>query len=280
MNKKEQFLLWLLALALWGILMPIRAYSLQWAMVIHSIAFAILTWWTLRKYVPKTGFWRPLIPVVTPWIFELLLHFVLDSAMFSLLISFMPLWSVATVAFFYRYRKIWLLLLCAALWLFGVTEGHRQWVEWIVFGEKPLSVNLADCTVSDSIHTFKLSEFDAEYLMLDVWYSQCGVCLREMPEVEALHNEYKGDDRAEVVSLFACLIEGERFADGYRIVNELGCEIPIYAIEKDNPLLSRCDINSYPRVLILDKKRTVIFNGSLEFAKRKLKGILEQEKRK
>ena len=30
---------------------------------------------------------------------------------------------------------------------------------------------------------------------------------------------------------------------------------------------------AYPRLLILDKDRTVIFNGSLEFAKRKLKDL-------
>ena len=58
MNKKDHFLLWLLSLVIWGFLMPIRAYGFYWATIAHSIAFAILTWWTLHKFAPKAGFWR------------------------------------------------------------------------------------------------------------------------------------------------------------------------------------------------------------------------------
>ena len=38
MNKKDHFLLWLLSLAVWGFLMPIRAYGFYWATIAHSIA--------------------------------------------------------------------------------------------------------------------------------------------------------------------------------------------------------------------------------------------------
>lgn len=185
----------------------------------------------------------------------------------------MPVWAVITIALFYRYRKTWFLLVSGALLLFGLTEGQKQWYEWIRFGDKPvLTVNLADCEVSDSTHTFRLSEVKSDYLVLDVCYSACGVCINQMPDVQALHDEYKGSN-IEVVSLFACLLKGETVSDGYRIVNERGCDIPVYTIYKDSPILKRCEIDKYPRVLILDKNRTVIFNGSLEFAKRKLKKL-------
>ena len=109
--------------------------------------------------------------------------------------------------------------------------------------------------------------------MLDVWYSRCGVCLKEMPKIEALRNEYKDSKKVEVISLFAALIEGETINDSYRIMKDSGYHVPVYSIGKDSPILKECDIDSYPRILILDKDRKVIFNGSLEFAKRKLKSI-------
>ena len=181
------------------------------------------------------------------------------------------------VALFYRNRKIWLLLALGMLFLFGITEGQKQWYEWVRFGDKPVfTVNLADCEVSDSTHTFRLSEVGADYLVLDVWYSACGVCINQMPDVQALRDEYKGSN-TEVVSLFACLLKGETISDGYRIVNERGCNIPVYAIDKNSPILSRCEISKYPRVLILNKERVVIFNGSLDFAKRKLKEIIKDK---
>ena len=181
--------------------------------------------------------------------------------------SVMPLFAVITIAIFYRYRKKWLFAILGALCVFGITEGHKQWVEWIRYGDYPtLSVNLADCEVTDSTHTFKLSEVDAEYLVLDVWSSGCGYCIRQLPEIQELHDEYKGSN-IEVVSLFACYRKGETFNDGYEIMKERNCSFPLFAVgEKDDPILTRCEISRYPRVLILDKNRTVIFNGSLEFA--------------
>ena len=62
-------------------------------------------------------------------------------------------------------------------------------------------------------------------------------------------------------------------SDGYNIVKERECTFPVYTIPKYSQILTRCEINAYPRILILDKNRTVIFNGSLEFAKRKLKDL-------
>lgn len=224
-----------------------------------------------------------LIPLLAPWLFvELasrLLEFIFIrenfySSLFSMPTSVMPPFAVITIAIFYRYRKKWLFAILGALCVFGITEGHKQWVEWVVFGDYPtLSVNLADCEVTDSTHTFKLSDVESEYLVLDVWSSSCGYCIRQLPEIQKLHDEYK-DSNIEVVSLFACYRKGETFNDGYEIMKEKNCDFPLFAVEgKDNPILTRCKIDAFPQVLILDKKRTVIFNGSLEFAKRKLKSL-------
>lgn len=285
MKKKDYFKLWLLSFATWGCLMPLRDYyvGLYGATIILTIAFALLTWWAMKKYAPKAGFWRVLIPLLAPWLFvELafrLLEFIFIredfySSLFSMPTSVMPPFAVITIAIFYRYRKKWLFAILGALCVFGITEGHKQWVEWVVFGDYPtLSVNLADCEVTDSTHTFKLSDVESEYLVLDVWSSGCGYCIRQLPEIQELHDEYKGSN-IEVVSLFACYRKGETFNDGYEIMKERNCYFPLFAVEeKDNPILTRCEISRYPRVLILDKKRTVIFSGSLEFVKRKLKSL-------
>jgi thiol-disulfide isomerase/thioredoxin len=285
MKKKDYFKLRLISFATWGCLMPLRGYyvGLYGATIILTIAFALLTWWAMKKYAPKAGFWRVLIPLLAPWLFvELasrLLEFIFIrenfySSLFSMPTSVMPLFAVITIAIFYRYRKKWLFAILGALCVFGITEGHKQWVEWVVFGDYPtLSVNLADCEVTDSTHTFKLSDVESEYLVLDVWSSGCGYCIRQLPEIQELHDEYKGSN-IEVVSLFACYRKGETFNDGYEIMKERNCNFPMFAVgEKDDPILTRCEISRYPRVLILDKNRTVIFNGSLEFAKRKMKRL-------
>ena len=277
MKKRTYVYLWLLSFGIYFLIVPLRGYWLggRWAEIIHSVAFTILTWWALTKYAPKAGFWRVLLPMLAPWLMELVSRLFLESSILSLPITIFPLLAVVTTALFYRYRKKWIIVLGAARWLFGVIEGENHWFEWIKYGDKPvMTVYLGDCEVKDSIGSHKLSEIDAEYLVLDIWYSQCGVCLREMPEVEALRKEYKDKLNVEVASLFAILMKGETVDDGYRIMKDIGCEVPVYGIDKDSPILKKCDIQKYPRVLILDKERKVIFNGSLEFAKRKLKELI------
>lgn len=37
---------------------------------------------------------------------------------------------------------------------------------------------------------FRLSEFKGNYVVLDFWGSWCGPCIREMPELVALHQKY------------------------------------------------------------------------------------------
>lgn len=275
MSKKEYLLVVILTWLLWLAIAPIRGYHFMWAEIAHSIAFAILTWWVLTKFTPKAGIWRLLLILASPWLFELVIRFFAPDSLFSLPVTVLPLWAVISVAIFYHYRKLWVLTIFVGLWVLGVTEGHKQWAERVSYRDKPThSVVLTDCEVSDSTHTFKLSEVESEYLVLDVWYSGCGVCLKKMPEVEALRNEYKSKKKVEVASIFVYLVNGETIDDGCRIMKELGCDIPVWGIEADNPLLRQCEITSYPRVLILDKKRRVVFNGSLDFAKRKLNILL------
>lgn len=279
MKKKTYILLWALSIALYILIVPLRCYLLgfNWTQIIHSIVFAILTWWALSKYAPKAGFWKVLLPILAPWIFELIFRmFTLkDSDLFSLPITVNPLLAIISTALFYRTHKKWILILCSLIWLFCVTEGSYQWYEWYNYGDKPVeTVNLADCEVEDSTHVFKLSEIEVDYILLDVWFSRCGVCFETMPEVEELRNDYKDNDNIEVVSLFVSFFDGETVNEGYNLMKEMGCEVPVYGISEDSPILKKCEIEAFPRVIILDKDRKVIFNGSLDFAKRKLKEIL------
>jgi hypothetical protein len=56
-------------------------------------------------------------------------------------------------------------------------------------------------------------------------------------------------------------------------MRQLGCDIPVYGVDYDSGLLDKCGIESFPHIVILDKKRDLIFIGSLEFAERKLKEL-------
>lgn len=269
---KKQSIIWLLAIVLWLTIMPLRGLSLFWATIAHSFAFAILTWWAMKKLSPMIGFWRAFIPLTAPWLVELVCRiFVTPGSSFSLPVSVLPLFTVFTIMLFFRLRNKVFPIICAVLCVFCLTKGHRQWYEWFYFGNFPVNtVNLADCEVSDSTHTFKLADVDSEYLVIG-----CGFSIENMPEVQALRDEYKDNDKVEVVTLYACLHSDDSISNAYSIMKDLGCNLPVYCVEKDSPILSDCIIQGYSSVLILNRDRVVIFNGSLDFAKRKLKKLIK-----
>lgn len=275
MKKKDSAILIALSLAIYFGLMYLRAFSLRWAEIAHSVAFFFLTYWALRKYAPKAGAWRVLLLVFIPWILDIVVRFFTSDNLFSLPITIMPIFAIVTATLFYHYRKIWLLVACCFLWLFGVTEGHNQWMEWVKFHDAQVpGACLASYEVCDSIHSFKLSELPKEYIVLDVWSSTCGVCIHEMPEVQTLHDMYKDNERVEISTMMVFVRQRETVEQGYGILEKRGCNMPVYGIDRKSQLLKDCRIEGFPRVIILDKNRNVIFNGSLQFAERKLKELI------
>ena len=90
MNKKNTLLLWVLAFGLYFLIMPLRGYSFFWTTIAHSLVFMILTWWALKKYAPTAGFWRPLIPMLAPWLFELAFRCILSITIWSLPVTILP----------------------------------------------------------------------------------------------------------------------------------------------------------------------------------------------
>ena len=275
MNKKTFFLLLGLSMFAYWLIIPVRGYSFRVVEPLHSLVYFVLVFWALRKYAPKAGAWRVMIPLLLPWVPELIMRIVSwQDSSFSLSIMVLPFLAIGIAILFYHYRRAWPLLIGLALWLLMATEVKSRYVEWVFYGHLPQTeVQLSSYEVVDSIDTLRLSDIQGDYLVLDVWSSTCGVCRREMPDVQALRDKYSEDARVEVASLFVITRENETVLDGNRIMHSLGCDIPVYGIARSSSLLKDCGIEKFPHVIILNEERELIFNGSLEFAERKLKRL-------
>lgn len=274
MNKKTFLLLLALSLLAYWLIVPVRGYRFSVAESLHSLAFFVLTFWALWKYASKVGAKKVMLPLLLPWVPELMLRVFDRSTDLSLSGTVLPLLAMGIAMLLYYYRKVWLLLLSLALWLLLATEVKSRYVEWVAYGDMlQTNVQLSSYIVTDSVGALRLSDIQGDYLVLDVWSSTCGVCRREMPNVQALRDAYCNDDRVEVASLFVFTNEKETVHDGHRIMRQLGCDIPVYGIAQSSGLLEDCGIESFPRVLILNAKRELVFNGGLEFAERKLKSL-------
>ena len=272
--KKSYLLLFILALLSYVALMPVRGYDLKLAAGLHCAAFFALTFWALWRYNSKLNPWAIVFMIVLPWLADFGLRIYTPSTtLWSLPLTALPLQAILAAVIIYYNRKIWLILLLAAAFLYSVTEGQNQWYEWANYGmNKARPASLATAEVFTGEQSVALSDMNEEYLVFDVWSSSCGSCINALPEVQALHDQYKDNPNVQVASLFVCY-KDETIETALNIVKKRGCDLSVYAVDKSSVILAECGITAYPRVLILDKNRNVIFNGSLAFAKRKLKSL-------
>ena len=272
--KKTYLLLFILALLAYVAFMPVRGYDVKLAAGLQSAAFFALTFWALWKYNSRLNPWAIVFMIVLPWLADFVFRiYTPETTLWSLPLTALPMQAILAAVIIYYNRKIWLVILLVAALLYSVTEGQNQWYEWAKYGKnqaKPIS--LATAEVISGEKTVALGDMNVEYLVFDVWSSTCGSCINALPEVQALHDQYKDNPKVEIASLFVCYND-EIIETALEIVKRRGCDLPVYAVDKSSDILTECGITAYPRVLILDENRNVIFNGSLKFAMRKLKSL-------
>ena len=189
--------------------------------------------------------------IILPWLPEFAYRIYNPaSTLTSLPCTALPMQAILAAVIIYYNRNIWLVLLLGTSMIYSVTEGQNQWYEWASYGtNKTRPTCLATAEVYNGEQSVALGDMKEDYLVLDVWSSTCGSCINALPEVQALHDQYKDDPKVEVASLFVCY-KDETIDKAIDIAKERGCNMPVFAVEKSSVILTECGISSYPHVLI------------------------------
>jgi thiol-disulfide isomerase/thioredoxin len=99
-----------------------------------------------------------------------------------------------------------------------------------------------------------LADFKGKVVMLDFWGVWCGPCVRSIPGLKKMYEEYK--DQGLVILGVHTTNQGEKAAS---FVAENGIEYPI-VIDDNDRTVGRYKVDSYPDVYLIDH------NGVLRYA--------------
>lgn len=106
-----------------------------------------------------------------------------------------------------------------------------------------------------------LAAIGSKVVILDVWYSGCGVCFKKFPEFEALSKEYATDTNLYIAALNIPLKKELDTLGSFGLVEE-------YSFKKLQAI-STTDENKwgitmgYPTLLVFDKKHKIRYSGAL-----------------
>jgi thiol-disulfide isomerase/thioredoxin len=130
--------------------------------------------------------------------------------------------------------------------------------------------------------TLSLDSFKGRYLLLDCWYTYCGVCYVKMPKVQKLYDKYKDDNRIAIYAMHTRMSRDNRqetCATGAQILKENDYSFPCFSIDKNNPVLKTLGVDGYPTVLIFDQEGQLFFHGNIENAAKYVSKLLDDKKR-
>jgi len=99
--------------------------------------------------------------------------------------------------------------------------------------------------------TVNLSDYKGKVIVLDLWATWCGPCMKEKPYFEALEKKYHDNDALELISLS---IDTEKVWRKYFDGNEIvGNQLQI-----NRPQLSEYKVAGIPRFFVIDKDFNIV----------------------
>ena len=274
---KKIFVFFIISLILSLALSFLRAYSFIWAAAIISAVYAIATYFALKKIGKSSqkiillsfsiflGYEFLIIPLR-------IMNF--DGTKISLWGDICVLLSIALTTLFYLKKQKKLLMLFIPIWLYAVTIGHENWIEYAAYSKYKTGLNISNQKFATDNDSLCIHDIKKKYVLLDFWSSTCGVCFEKFPEVQELYDRFKNDNNILISSVFIAS-NGENYSDGRNILKEYGYTFPIMGCaDWDSSLITTLGIKSVPHVIILNENKEVVFRGSIEYAEKKLKELL------
>jgi peroxiredoxin len=121
-------------------------------------------------------------------------------------------------------------------------------------GLLPIGTIAPDWTLpSPSLGKITLSDLKGKVVLLDFWGTWCVPCIRSMPEIQAIHDHFKG----ELVEIIGVSVEMEKAADPVAFIKKKGYT---YSIVLDgHKIAGAYKVIQFPSVYIIDKSGKIIY---------------------
>lgn len=108
-------------------------------------------------------------------------------------------------------------------------------------------------------------DIDADYILLDFWGTWCGPCVKSVPHLVRLQNQYDSSRLRVVGVAYEQAEPSEGVALVERAVRDLGVNYPILLGEQDRqpcPLATALKIQAYPTLILLDRHGRILWRDT------------------
>ena len=116
--------------------------------------------------------------------------------------------------------------------------------------EKPRAAPAFELPATDG-SVRRLSDFQGRYLLVNFWAVWCGPCRKEMPSMQRVYEELRGED-FEMIAIHV----GPSLAGAKKYAEQLGLSFPI--LVDAQMALSRWQVQGLPTTFLLDRDGRIV----------------------
>ncbi|GHU68320.1 hypothetical protein FACS189413_04920 [Bacteroidia bacterium] len=148
-------------------------------------------------------------------------------------------------------------------------KGYDMWIHKLNFGTFSGKIEMVVTPnfqfTDEKGEMCSISDFSGKYVVVDFWFTGCGICFKKFPKVQDLYDKYKDNPSISIFSMNA-KIEQDTESAAFETIQKRGYSFPVYRLNMKDSILMELGVNKYPTVLIFDKNGTAIFRGDIEKA--------------
>lgn len=141
---------------------------------------------------------------------------------------------------------------------FVAYPNYASWIEGNKSAASDDRVNLPMLT--EQADTISVSSLKGKIVVLDFWYSGCGVCFKKFPELQNLFVKYSKDTAVFIAAVNIPVDETDRLTDAFDLIKSYRF-IKLKSIY--NMESNRWRIPWYPYIMVFDRDRRLRYSGAL-----------------
>lgn len=136
--------------------------------------------------------------------------------------------------------------------------GMANWLVFLNNNENPINKIFPELIITD-INNNIINLKKGKIIVLDLWATNCGSCIKKFPKFEDLKLEYKNDKNVEFYTLNLPLkrdstLNIKKYVDKYKFKS-------LFAKKLDS--WKKLNNRTVPKLLVLDKELRIIYKGSM-----------------
>jgi len=176
-----------------------------------------------------------------------------------------------------KYIKIALsiLLIAGATWM--AVYGYPYWLHKLNYGTYTGMISFKPSKPLDVIDQYgnHITDQDikGKITVIDFWFTGCGICFSEFPEIQRLYDAYKNNPSVFILAINKP-IKKDTVGQAFAMIEERNYTFPtLIPINEELPEIF--GVKEYPTIIIMDQAGTAIFRGSVEKAEKVLQVLIK-----